>query len=131
MPALHARGASAYRQVQVESSESPLELVVMLYDGALASLSQARDALSRHDLVAKGRSMSKAMSIVGHLQSTLNMDVGGEVAQELDRLYLYIIERLLDANMKGAVEPIDESIKLLTTLRDAWSQIATTPASQP
>jgi flagellar protein FliS len=103
----------------------------MLYDGALASLSQARDAMARHDLVAKGRAMSKAMSIVGHLQGTLNMDAGGEVAEELDRLYLYITERLLEANMKGAVEPIDESIKLLTTLRDAWSQIATAPAGRP
>ena len=131
MPALHARGASTYRQVQVESSESPLELVVMLYDGALASLAQARDALVRHDLVAKGRAMSKAMSIVGHLQGTLNMEAGGEVAEELDRLYLYITERLLDANMKGVVEPIDESVRLLTTLRDAWSQIATAPVGKP
>jgi flagellar protein FliS len=130
MPALHALGANVYRQVQVESSESPLELVVMLYDGALASLSQAKDALVRKDLVAKGRAMSKAMSIVGHLQSTLNMEAGGEIAQELDRLYLYVTERMLEANMTGTCEPIDESIRLLTTLRDAWSKIAC-PSGKP
>lgn len=131
MIASSARGARAYRQVQVESSQSPLELVVMLYDGALASLAQARDALERRDLLAKSRAMSKALSIVGHLQCTLDMDRGKDVAAELDRLYLYVTERLLEANMLGATEPIVESIKLLTTLRDAWSQVATAAPAQP
>ena len=131
MPASPAYGARAYRQVQVESSQSPLELVVMLYDGALGSLAQARAALERRDLVAKGREMSKALSIVGHLQGTLNMEGGREIAQELDRLYVYITERLLEANMKRTVEPIDESMKLLTTLRDAWAQTASSPVATP
>ena len=130
MPAPHARGATTYRQVQVESSESPLELVVMLYDGALTSLAQARDALARRDLVAKGRAMSKALSIVGHLQTTLDMDAGGAIAEELDRLYVYVTERLIEANMQGTVEPLDEALKLLTTLRDAWAKIAA-PVNRP
>jgi flagellar protein FliS len=131
MPASPGYGARAYRQVQVESSQSPLELVVMLYDGALASLAQARAALECRDLVAKGRAMSKALAIVGHLQGTLNMEDGREIAQELDRLYVYITERLLEANMKRTVEPIDESMKLLTTLRDAWAQTASSPVATP
>jgi flagellar protein FliS len=131
MPAIPAHAAAAYRTVQVVSSASPLELVVMLYDGALASLGQARDALERRDLVTKGRAMSKALSIVGHLQGTLNMEDGREVAAELDRLYLYVTDRLLEANRKGATGPIDESIRLLSTLRDAWSQVASTPQALP
>ena len=129
MPAIPAHAASAYRQVQVESSSSPLELVVMLYDGALVSLNQARDALARRDLVTKRRTMSKAMSIVGHLQGSLNMEEGKEVAAELDRIYIYVTERLIEANAKGAVEPIDECIKLLTGLRDAWAQVASAPVA--
>lgn len=121
-----ARAASAYRTVQVESSVSPLELVVMLYDGALASLGQARDALQRRDLTSKRRAMSKALSIVGHLQTTLDLEGGKDVAEELDRLYIYVTGRLLDANIKGTVEPIEESIRLLTTLRDAWSEVKMT-----
>jgi flagellar secretion chaperone FliS len=127
MPATPAHAASAYRTVQVESSVSPLELVVMLYDGALASLGQAHDALQRRDLTTKRRAMSKALSIVGHLQSTLDMENGKEVAEELDRLYLYVTQRLLEANIKGTLEPIEESIRLLTKLRDAWSEVKMTP----
>jgi flagellar protein FliS len=129
MPAAH--GASTYRQVQVESSQSPLELVVMLYDGALASLAQARAALERGDLASKGRAMSKALSIVGHLQGTLNMEDGREVAHELDRLYIYITERLIEANLKRTLAPLDESIRLLETLRDAWAAIAGSPVARP
>jgi flagellar protein FliS len=128
MPVSPGHGALAYRQVQAESSASPLELVLMLYDGAIASLGQAREAMARRDAVVKGRAMSKALSIVGHLQSTLDMEKGREVAEQLDRLYVYVTGRLLEANINGAVEPIDESIALLSTVRDAWAQAATTPA---
>lgn len=131
MPPSPVHATSAYRQVQVEASTSPLELVVMLYDGALASLIQARDALARKDMATKRRAMSKALSIVGHLQSTLDMDQGQAVAAELDRLYLYVTERLLEANMQGTTDPLDESIKLLTTLRDAWSQVAAAAPARP
>lgn len=131
MPTAPVHGALAYRQIQAESSTSPLELVVMLYDGALAALGQAREAMARKDAVAKGRAMSKALSIVGHLQNTLDMDQGREVAAQLDGLYTYVTGRLLEANIKGVVDPIDESIALLTTVRDAWAQAAASPAVRP
>ena len=118
-----ARGANAYYQTQV-TSQSPLELVVMLYDGALRFLRMTSDAMRRGDLVTKRTAMSRSMAIIQELQSSLNMEAGGEVSAQLDRLYTYINTRLLDANMHSKVEAVDECIRLLAPLRDAWAQIA-------
>jgi flagellar secretion chaperone FliS len=126
MQAVMARAAQAYHQTQIQS-QSPLELVVMLYDGALRFLQMASDATRRNDLVAKREGMSRSMAILAELQNTLNLQEGGEVAQSLDRLYSYVISRLLDANVKKDAAPIDEAIRLLRPLRDAWSQVAATP----
>lgn len=117
------RGAEAYRRVEAES-RSPLELVVMLYDGAVRFLAEAREAHGRRDLIARGNALSRALAIIAELQSTLNLKEGGAVAAELDRLYTYITWRLMDVNVKQDVTALDEAHKLLSTLSDAWAQTA-------
>lgn len=126
MQAVMARAAQAYHQTQIQS-QSPLELVVMLYDGALRFLQMAADATRRNDLVAKREGMSRSLAIIGELQNTLNLREGGEVALSLDRLYTYITGRLVDANAKKDPVPIEEAIRLLRPVRDAWAQIAAAP----
>lgn len=123
MQASMARGAQAYYQTQIRS-QSPLELVVMLYDGALRFLGLALDAVQRHDLRAKRDAMSRSLAILSELQNSLNMEAGGEVATRLDGLYTYMTERLVEANLNNAPEPIEETIRLLTLLRSAWAEIA-------
>jgi flagellar protein FliS len=122
-----SRAAHAYRRVESES-RSPLELVVMLYDGVLRFVAEARDAHHRKDLRARGRALSKALAIVSELQNTLDLEKGGAVADGLDNLYTYVTSRLLDVTLKQDVTACDEVAKLLGPLRDAWSQIATGPA---
>jgi flagellar protein FliS len=117
------QGLAAYRSTQVQS-RTPLELVVMLYDGALRFIGTARDAVERRDIPARREALDRAMAIVSELQSTLNMDAGGELAARLDGLYDYINDRLITAAMQNSVEPLDEARKILDTLRDAWSTIA-------
>jgi flagellar protein FliS len=112
--------------VQTES-RSPLELVVMLYDGALASVIQAREAAARGDLRQRGASVSKTLSIVGALRETLDMSEGGAVAVELERLYDYVTRRLLDVTARHDVGALTEVHKILSGLRDAWYQIASRP----
>lgn len=123
-----ARAAAAYQQVEV-TSRSPLELVVLLYDGAIGALRQTHAAMVDRDLAAKARGMKKALHIVHHLQSTLNMQDGGEVAANLDAVYRDVIARILEANLKGSPDLLDEAISLLTTVRHGWSEIAEAPAS--
>ncbi len=124
------RGANAYLQTQVQS-RSPVELVVMLYDGALKFLKLTVEAMERGDLVAKREAMSRAMAIFVHLQGTLNVDEGGPVAESLDSLYTYMTDRLTTANLQRERAPIDEVIQLLGDLREAWAQVAQMPPPTP
>jgi flagellar protein FliS len=96
-----ARGAQAYYQTQIQS-RSPLELVVMLYDGALRFLQQTTEAMQSGDLVAKRDSLSRAMAIVTELHG------------------------MLDLEQKDPA-PVAEVIRLMSGLREAWSQIAQAP----
>jgi flagellar secretion chaperone FliS len=129
MQGVMARAAQAYQQTQV-SSQSPLELVVLLYDGALRFLQMASDGTRRNDMIAKHAGMSRSMAIIAELQNTLNMQDGGDVAKSLDSLYSYVTARLVDANLRRDPEPIDEVIRLLRPLREAWAQIAAPAAGQ-
>ena len=119
------RGAEAYRRIEAES-RSPMELVVMLYDGAIRFVGEARAAMARRDVAARGEAISRTLNIVAELQNTLNIAEGGTIAQELDRLYTFINLRLLDVTLKQDAAALDEVEKVLVTLRDGWAQIATT-----
>ena len=124
---MQARGIHAYRQVQTES-RSPLELVVLLYDGALANLAQADAAAAAGDVALRGRAISKTLAIVGSLQENLNLEQGGAIAEELDRLYTYAMARLLDVTVKQDTSGITEIQKLLAGLREAWHHAAAQPS---
>ena len=120
---LPPKGAAAYRRIEAES-RSPLELVVMLYDGALRFAGEAKQAHARGDVLARGHAISRCLAIVSELQSTLNVAQGGAIAEELDRLYTYVNTRLLDVSAKHDVAALDEVQRLLGTIREAWAGIA-------
>lgn len=122
----YANAANAYRRTQAEAG-TPLELVVMLYDGALRFLAQAQDAMARRDIKERHIALDKTLAIVGHLQSTLDTERGGALAAELDRLYSYMSGRLLEGAAQNDPKAIAEVMKLLTNLRDAWHTISTVP----
>lgn len=126
-PAMYNKGAQAYLQTQVQS-RTPVELVVMLYDGAIGFLGQARDAMGAGDMIAKRHALSRGVAIVQELQHMLNLEAGGEVAARLDGLYTYILGRCYEANAQRDTAGLEESIRLMTPLRDAWAAIATQPS---
>ena len=117
---------AAYRQVEVQS-RSPLELVVLLYDRAIAGLTEAHQAAARGDIRTRASAVSKALAIICALQETLNLEEGGALAEELDRLYDYATRRLLEVNTSQDLTALTEVHKLLECLRGAWQQIATQP----
>lgn len=120
-----ARATAAYQEVNV-TARSPLELVVLLYDGALTAIGQARDAVVQRDLPAKRKAMTKAFAIVGHLQCTLNMEDGREVAEQLDRLYVFVTDKLIEFNTQDRRDALDEAARVLATLREAWVELVRT-----
>jgi flagellar protein FliS len=124
-----SRGVQAYRRTQAESS-TPLERVVLLYDGAIRFLTAAGEAFDRGDSRGRATGVSRALAILTELQNTLDMQQGGELSKNLDALYDYVIGRLLDATAKGDRTAVDEAIRLLSTVREAWAQIAAQPVQR-
>jgi flagellar secretion chaperone FliS len=122
-------GARNYFRTQVESA-SPIELVVLLYDGGVRAADAAHEAMVAGDIPARRTAMSKLMAIIAELQNTLDVTKGGRVAEELDGLYTYMLSRLLKAITDQDAKPIDEVRRLLATLADAWREAARTPAAQ-
>jgi flagellar protein FliS len=120
---LMTRGIDAYRRTEVQSA-SPLQLIVMLYDGALQFLNEARTAQMSGDLPRRAHALRRVAAILAECQSTLDLERGGAVAAELDRLYSYMSARLLDVTVKKDPTAIDELHKLLSPLRQAWSETA-------
>ena len=117
--------AQAYARVGVETGvegSDPRRLVVMLYDGALASLREARAHVLRKDPVAKGRALAQALRIIDEgLAASLDPNAGGEIARQLKDLYDYISRQLTLANVRNDPALIDEADRLLSELRGAWA----------
>ena len=119
---------AAYRSVGVESLAStadPHQLVLMLFNGARAAVAAAKGHMERKEIAPKGETISKAISIIdGGLKASLDLNVGGEMAQNLWDLYVYMGQRLLQANIKNDAKALDEVALLLEQLGGAWESIA-------
>src|ERR1035438_5553631 len=111
--------ALAYRQLSVQGA-TPLGLVVMLYDGAIAAMQRAVIAIEAHDIPKKCTHLNKAQAIILQLEGTLNHEVGGEVAQTLQALYVHARAQMLKANIENSSEILRSLIEKITTVREAW-----------
>jgi len=115
-----------YQQMDI-STASPEAIVAKLFQGAIRHARRARDLEESSDLPARGQAISKAVAIVGELRSSLDHERGGEIATNLSRLYNFVIDRLTEANLRRAAQPIDEALTVLSTLEEAWSELARRP----
>ncbi len=119
------KAANAYMQTHVTTT-TPGHLVVMLYDGAITFLEQAKEEITAKNFAKKGILISQALDIIAELDGSLNNDKGGELAQNLHRLYVYCNTRLLRANLKMDTAIIDEVIGILSAFRSAFAEISRT-----
>ena len=116
-----------YQQVSLEArvaEASPHGLIQLLMQGGLERLAQARGAIERGQMAVRGELISKAIGIVGGLREALNAEAGGELALNLDSLYGYMTERLLEANRNGDAAILDEVSGLLREVKSGWDAIA-------
>ncbi|MBC3934911.1 flagellar export chaperone FliS [Undibacterium rugosum] len=123
-----ANGANAYTKIGVETgviAASPHKLIVMLFEGAIVAINNAQVQMQSGDIAAKGKSISKAISIIDNgLRASLDKRVGGEIALNLDALYEYMTRQLLLANLNNSEDALIEVSKLLRDLKSAWDAIA-------
>jgi flagellar protein FliS len=117
------KAANAYMQTQVTTT-TPGHLVVMLYDGAITFLEQAKQEIMARNYAKKGILLSQALDIIAELDGSLNTEKGGEIALNLHKLYIYCNTRLLQANLKMDTDLVDEVIGILSSFRSAFSEIS-------
>jgi len=109
----------SYQEAEILSAD-PLQLVRLLYRGALDEIVGARGCLAKRDIAGRARAINKAIRIVAELALSLNHEQGGSISRDLVELYDYIQRLLIDANCRQVDEPLAEAHKLMTTLQEAW-----------
>ncbi len=121
------RALNAYAKVGLDSgvdAADPHKLVLMLFEGAMIAVNDARRHLIDKQIAARGMAISKAIMIIENgLKASLDMNSGGDLAQHLANLYDYMRNQLLSANLHGSDRPLEEVHRLLGDLKDAWAQV--------
>ena len=123
-----------YRQVGTQSgvaSASPHRLIQMLMEGALEKINLAKGYMQRGEIALKGSHISWAISIIDGLRMSLDIEAGGEIAQNLDDLYDYMGRRLVEANLDNDEAMLDEVAGLLLEIKSAWDTVPELVQSTP
>ena len=115
-------GLDVYKDTAVATQSSGM-LIVMLYDGAIKFLKQAIVHMEEKDYMAKGQCIGRAQDIIDELNTVLDMDAGGEVAQNLRSLYNFMVRHLSEANIKCDPRKCQDVIILLEDLNQSWRAI--------
>jgi len=127
--------AAQYRAVRshgLVADASPTRLVQIMFEGVLSHLATARGSMERikdnrplNDVIAKGNAMGKAVALIGQLNGTLDMQRGGQIAENLRALYEYMLNRLTLANATNDVRVVAEVAGLVAEVKSGWDQIVT------
>ncbi len=116
-----------YKETDITTADRG-KLVVMLYDGAINFLKQAKTGIEEESVGEKCENINKASDIIHELQCSLRFDIGGDIAQNLNRLYQFMITHLIKAKIsQNGHAKIDDVISMLQTLNEAWRKIQTSP----
>lgn len=116
---MSSAGYAQYRKVTTQTA-GPGDLLIQLYQGAIRFAGRGSAAIERNDPAGAHTNIVRVQDIVTELQRTLNHEVGGEIARQLDQIYTYMLTRLLAANVQKDREPLDEVAELLRQLLSAW-----------
>jgi flagellar secretion chaperone FliS len=113
------RQLQVYKQNQITTAD-PGTILLMLYDGAIDALKRATRHLAAGNMAEKGSCILQAHDIITQFVVSLDYEIGGELAYNLETLYRYMLDQMLRANVKNDPGPLGEVILLLSTLKDGW-----------
>jgi flagellar protein FliS len=126
-------GAAQYRAVRshgLVAGASPSRLVQVMFEHILSNLAAVQGCMERirgnlplNEVVAKGKAMGKAVRLIGQLNGTLDMERGGQIAENLRALYLYMLDRLTAANVTNDARIVVEVSSLIHKIKSGWDQI--------
>lgn len=114
---------NAYMETVIKNTSNSVELLIMLYDGAIDFLNRAKKSILTKDLQGKVDNIFRVTRILEELLASLNKEVGGKVAENLENLYIFCLKEISIANLKNDISCLETVEKILMELRDAWRQI--------
>ncbi len=108
-----------YKKTSIESA-SREKLLLMMYEGAIRFVKKAMIAIDNKDIAQRGYNIGRAFDVIMELNNTLDHQVGGEIAVNLESLYMFMTDKLTQANINNDKQGLEEVLKPLTTLYDGW-----------
>src|SRR5690554_7526854 len=118
-----------YQNVVAGQDLTPYQAVELLLDGALESISTALQAQQENNIAGRGEAVDVTLTIIGLLQSSLDKNLGGELAENLDVLYDYMTRRLVGVAIDKTPRTLEGVQNIVLQLREGWAQID--PANEP
>jgi len=115
-------GSAIYKANQILNA-SPKKLIILLYEGCIKNLKLAELHIAEKNIEKTNQALIKAQDIIAELMNTLDFEKGGEVAENLYRMYEYLASELIKANVTKDVEDVKRNRQLVEELRDAWIEI--------
>jgi flagellar protein FliS len=112
----------AYRESEI-TGDNPVHLVVLLYDQLLRDLHRALDAFAKQDTPRRCQELDHALVVLAQLQGTLNLESGGDVAQNLDHFYHLVRDNLLRASLEVSPELLEKQRRQVLAVREAWLEV--------
>lgn len=114
-----SKGYGKYKKASVQSANQE-KILLMLYEGAIRFIKQAKVACENNKIKEKGELIGRAYDIVMELATTLDFKVGGEIAVNLEQLYIYVLEELTRANITSNTKHLDNALSVLDKLYSGW-----------
>ena len=114
-------GANQYKQTSIKTANRG-QILIMLYEAAIQNVKKATVAIDNKNIAAKGTAIGKAHDILNELANTLDFEAGGKIARDLERLYTFITEQLVKANLENNKASLQHVQQLLETLLEGWRQ---------
>ena len=115
------RQLQAYKETQITTTD-PGTVLLLLYQGAIDALNRAAGFMAAGNMADKGKQILKANDIINQFIASLDFEVGGELAQNLEGLYRFMLEQILFANAHNEAKPLTTVVSLLTTLKSGWDE---------
>ncbi|NBX16161.1 MAG: flagellar export chaperone FliS [Proteobacteria bacterium] len=116
----------AYQKTQVTTAK-PEKILLMLYEGAIKFNKLSIVKMKEKNIAEKGKNISKTLAIISELMNTLDHEKGGQLAADLENLYMFMMDKLIEANMHNRVEELEVVERLLITLHTAWQDVVNNP----
>ena len=123
---INHKALKTYQATQVTTAK-PEKILLLLYEGCLKFIRTAKLRLEEKKTAEKGKNISKAIAVVSELVNTLDHSVGSELSHDLEALYLFVIDKLIEANMKNEKEGLEIAERILLTLYEGWQDVINNP----